>query len=298
MELTQPSGGVYSVDNPKSIYEFCRDIARLHYENFPVGSILIPRKERKYFYAVYSFARIADDIADELYFDSPAGRIESLNNFAALLELPESQRIGNPIALAVRDTMRSKNIPVTPFRKLIDAFISDINFAQPRSFDDSLKYCEHSANPIGELVLRIFGEYNEQTRVYSDAICTGLQLVNFWQDISVDVPRGRIYIPEEICTKYNLNFSDFPNNIDRENFEKSLTEIYDFTENFFSIGKNLINYLSQKRLKLEIAFTIESGLRMFGKVRQIRTDVLHKRVKLEKSDFAAILLKVAKNYVF
>ncbi len=296
IELTQASGGIYADSNLATAYDFCRKIARRHYENFPVGSILIPRNERKYFYAIYSFARIADDIADELHFHSHTDRISALNDFVVLLESHE--KTTNPIAIAVRDTMRCKEIPSRPFRKLIDAFISDINFVQPRSFDDSLHYCEHSANPIGELVLRIFGEYTEQTRIYSDAICTGLQLVNFWQDISVDIPRGRVYIPEDICAKFGLDFSDFPNNLERGNFERALREIYDFTENFFSIGKNLINNLPKKYLKLEIAFTIESGLRMFDKIRRAGVEILYNRIKLEKPDFAVILLKVAKNYVF
>lgn len=288
-ELTLPDGGSFACSNTEDAYLFCRKIAKSHYENFPVGSILIPRETRKYFYAVYSFARIADDIADELPFDDTAQRIDALESFLRLLDNKAYPNLKNPIAIAVRDTMKVKNIPIEPFGKLIDAFISDISFVQPATFHESLTYCSNSANPIGELVLRLFGEYNQQTMLYSDAICTGLQLVNFWQDISIDVPKGRIYIPKDICDKYSLDFSDFPNNLDDKNFEKSLEEIYNFTNNFFSFGKNLINCLIAKRLKLEIAITFESGLKMLKKLEDLQINVRHKRVTLNKGDVPEII---------
>ncbi len=297
LELTLPDGGSFACSNIDDAYQFCQKIAKAHYENFPVGSILIPQDTRKYFYSVYSFARIADDIADELPFSDAEQRVQALQSFLAILTVEENTNLTNPIAMALRDTMKAKDIPIAPFEKLIVAFISDIRFVQPATFHESLTYCANSANPIGELVLRLFGEYNQQTMLYSDAICTALQLVNFWQDISVDVPKGRIYIPKDICDKYSLDFSDFPNNLDDKNFEKSLEEIYNFTNNFFSFGKNLINCLIAKRLKLEIAITFESGLKMLEKLKYLEINVKHKRVSINKGDFPTILYRAIRNHL-
>lgn len=296
LELTLPDGGSFACTNIDDAYQFCQKIAKAHYENFPVGSILIPRHTRKYFYSVYAFARIADDIADEIAFSDTEQRVSALQSFLGILDSTDESTLTNPIAMAVRDTMKIKVIPIEPFEKLIKAFISDIRFVQPATFHESLSYCSNSANPIGELVLRLFGEYNPQTKLFSEAICTGLQLVNFWQDISVDVPNGRIYIPKDICNKHSLDFSDFPNNIDDKNFEKSLAEIYNFTNNFFSFGKNLINCLISKRLKLEIAITFESGLKMLEKLRKLEINVIHKRVTLNKGDFPTILFRAIRNH--
>jgi squalene synthase HpnC len=297
LELTLLSGGSFACSNIDEAYQFCHKIAAAHYENFPVGSILIPRDTRKYFYSVYSFARIADDIADELAFSDTEQRVAALQSFLGILDSTYDATLTNPIAMAVRDTMKAKDVPIEPFEKLIAAFISDIRFVQPATFHESLSYCSNSANPIGELVLRLFGEYNPETKLYSDAICTGLQLVNFWQDISVDVPKGRIYIPKDICDKYSLDFSDFPNNLDDKKFEESLAEIYNFTNNFFSFGKNLINCLIAKRLKLEIAITFESGLKMLEKLKKLEINVKHKRVTLNKGDFPTIFYKAIRNHL-
>jgi squalene synthase HpnC len=297
LELTLPDGGSFACSNIDDAYRFCQKIAKAHYENFPVGSVLIPQETRKYFYSVYSFARIADDIADELAFSDTEQRVQALQSFLAILTVDEDSHLTNPIAMALRDTMKAKDIPIAPFEKLIAAFISDIRFVQPATFYESLTYCANSANPIGELVLRLFGEYNQQTMLYSDAICTGLQLVNFWQDISVDVPKGRIYIPKDICDKYSLDFSDFPNNLDDKNFEKSLEEIYNFTNNFFLFGKNLINCLIAKRLKLEIAITLESGLKILEKLKNLEINVKHKRVTLNKGDFPTILYRAIRYHL-
>lgn len=289
LELTLPDGGSFACSNVDDAYHFCHKIAKAHYENFPVGSVLIPQETRKYFYSVYSFARIADDIADELAFSDTEQRVQALQSFLAILTVEEDSNLTNPIAMALRDTMKAKDIPIAPFEKLIAAFISDIRFVQPATFHESLTYCANSANPIGELVLRLFGEYNQQTMLYSDAICTGLQLVNFWQDISIDVPKGRIYIPKDICDKYSLDFSDFPKNLDPQKFGQSLKEVYNFTNNFFSFGKNIINCLIAKRLKLEIAITFESGLKMLKKLEDLQINVRHKRVTLNKGDVPEII---------
>jgi squalene synthase HpnC len=299
-ELIKADGGKFRVSNTEDAYKFCEKIAVNHYENFPVGSLLIPKKHRKYFYSVYAFARLADDIADELTEYAEKDRIDALNQLARLAEMSflDDKSIQNPIFMSLSDTIKQRNIPVEPFLKLIEAFKSDVIFNQPYTHDDNINYCKNSANPIGELVLRITENYNPENAEYSDAICTGLQLVNFWQDISTDYKIGRIYIPEMFLNKYNLKSNNILNYYNNKSFNSCLTEIYDYTENFFSFGKNLINCLTGMRLKLEISLTIEGGLKILEKLRKLGPVIVNQKPEINKKDFGIILINVFKRHNF
>jgi phytoene/squalene synthetase len=193
--LTLKDGGIFKVHSIDKAYDFCKKIATGHYENFPVGSFLIPNQFRKYFYSVYAFSRIADDIADDISIEKKDYKIKLLNDYKNLITTENID--GNPIFIALHDTMIKREIPPEPLQKLIKAFIMDSEFEQPNDFDDVLYYCEHSANPIGEMVLRIFGLYNHETTPLSDNICTGLQLANFWQDISTDKKMEEFTFPKK-----------------------------------------------------------------------------------------------------
>lgn len=287
--LTEPDGGKFKVKTLDEAYDFCKSIALGHYENFPVGSILIPKRHRKYFYSIYSFSRLADDISDEIPFSEKDLKIELLDKFHNIINSDDHQ--GNPLFMALSDTMKKKSIPPEPLQKLLIAFKMDSDFIHPESYDDILDYCSYSANPVGELVLRIFDLYNDTTAPLSDSICTGLQLANFWQDISVDINKNRIYLPKNKLAEYQIPLSDIQNQKINDNFGICLKDIYDYTDNFFILGNSLVTYLKYYRLKLEIATTIEGGRRILEKTRKMGTDILYNRPVLEKRDYFMIIIR-------
>ena len=205
--LTQVNPAFLSTKLPEVSFEFCKYIALGHYENFPVGSILIPKEIRKHFYSIYAFS-FADDIADNPNILTNEERIKYLSDFENILEIYNSKKTNNPIFLALSKTIEEFNIPVETLKKLINAFKLDVNFRQAETIEDLEYYCYFSANPIGELILRLFNHYNSNTGFFSDKICTGLQLLNFWQDLSVDLKNGRIYFPIYILNNLSLNNDD------------------------------------------------------------------------------------------
>lgn len=292
LELSNSDGGKFKIKNLKESYDFCEKFARSHYENFPVGSILVPKEKRKYFYAIYSIARISDDIADEFTKINKHDRIKLIDKFEELISVSDIQEVKNhPIIYAVRDTMDNCNIPLEPIKKLLIAFRMDIEFKQPNTWQELEFYCSLSANPIGELILRIFDNYNETTAKYSDAICTGLQLANFWQDLSRDLPIERFYIPIKKLEEFELQNIHLSNQNKINNLVNCFSDILDKTENYFLIGKNLLNYLHSKRLKAEIAFTIEGGDLILKKSRELGIELVNKRPNIKKFEFFKLLLK-------
>ena len=306
-ELTRSDGGRFKVFDFEAAYNFCRKLAIKHYENFPVASIFIPRKERKFIYSIYTFARISDDIADELTTVNKIERIDALYLFERnLMEvenifwtdeayydfLPKFKALGyNPIIAALVYTMNEKSISLKPFQKLLSAFKKDIDFRQPETMNELFDYCSYSANPIGELVLRVFDLYNHLTIELSDKICTGLQLVNFWQDISIDIKNDRCYIPRDFLRKYNLNKDNLQNKNYSVNFSDCLDELCEFTENLLSDGKNLLNYLKPNRLRWEITGTILGGMIILRKLKKLKSGVLEHRPKLNFLDIITIIIK-------
>lgn len=293
-QLTSPSGETFAVSSVREAFAFCQRLARSHYENFPVGSLLIPRALQPHFFSVYAFSRIADDIADELT-DTPALQCSLLDNCERLLEQPPRT---NPVFVALHHTMQHCAIPTTPFHHLLSAFRDDIAFRQPATWEESLHYCSRSANPIGELVLRIFGLYNAITAPFSNDICTALQLANFWQDISVDRRRGRIYIPQSILAHHNIS----PEYLLHDSFSANLPallapcldEVCTYTASLFARGEHLLSYLPSARLRLEIAVTIEGGNTILRAVRKKGGNIVDERPTIRKAQYGRILLHAFK----
>jgi hydroxysqualene synthase len=292
LELTKSSGGKFKVQNLEEAYEFCSRVATIHYENFPVGSILIPKKIRKYFYSVYTFARIADDIADELKNDVN-GRIVALDILSKMLsdEKIINQTAGNPLFLALHDTIRVKNLSIELFQRLLIAFKRDIEFEQAEDFEQLEDYCSYSANPIGELVLNLFDIRDKEAIKYSDYICTGLQLVNFWQDLSIDLKNGRCYIPKNLLQKCDLDKENLHDKKKSANLSDCLGVIYNYTDEFFEKGEYLFKYLKYYRLRAEIKATVMGGRKILDKIRVLGDKVLSQRPYLTKSDYFIILIK-------
>ncbi len=192
-----------SADRLTQAYRWCEELATSHYENFPVGSILLPKAMRPHIYAVYAFSRTADDIADEPWTSDAKQRVERLDKLAGQVRLWANGENSDdsPLGLAMAHTIVSCQLDPQLLLDLLSAFRQDALFRRPATWSDVLDYCQLSANPVGRLVLSISGVHDEAAFAASDDVCTGLQLINFWQDLSVDLPRGRTYLPSEDCER-------------------------------------------------------------------------------------------------
>ena len=273
-------------------YKYCENIAKENYENFPVGSLLFPKKKRKYIYAIYAFARSADNIADS----GKLSEVEKLNQLNELnINLTDIQNgktnFKNQIFTALADTIKNNNIPIDEFTNLLKAFKQDSVKQKYKNFGELLEYSEISANPIGHLVLYVSGfKYDNELFTLSDNICTALQLINFWQDVSRDLDIGRIYVPSVEMEKYEYTYEYLNNRIENENFRTLIKYLVDETEKLFLKGKAIENHLSG-RLKYEIRATYIGGMTILNKIRKNNYNVLGKRVKLNKIDKSLLIIK-------
>lgn len=273
--FTDLSSDKFSFFSIEDAYRFCEIISKNHYENFPVGSILIPKNLRKYFYSIYAFARYCDDIADEDLSLPIQQRIDILTFYQNFLKnySTNKQSITHPIFIALIDTLETRNLPQEPLIRLLEAFKMDLNFSQPNSWDDLLNYCHHSANPIGEMILRLFGEWNQETSNRANNITTALQLINFWQDLSIDFQRGRNYIPEEVT-------------------EENLKQVFEFTEKILNLGSDLPSYINNRNLKYEVKIILKAAWIMLEKEKKIGAKIYMQRPKLNKFDYLKILTTI------
>jgi len=268
-------------------YERCRIAATTHYENFPVGSILAPRHLRRYVHAVYAFARGADDIADEGHHSS-AERLRKLDEWQTQLDLCYQGTPSNPLFLALSDTIRQCTLPQKDFNDLLIAFRMDASFGGFERWEDLLYYSRHSANPVGRLVLAIFGAASPETVRLSDKLCTALQLTNFWQDLSVDSGRGRSYFPLEDCRRFGYTFDTPLPGRSSESFGKLLSYLIDRTERLYRESEHLPG-LVPRRLSLELRATWNGGMVILGKVKKAGTDLLSHRPALDAGDKLRII---------
>jgi len=188
-------------------YQFCQNMAQSHYENFPVASVLLPKKLRQPISVIYAFARTADDFADEGD-ASQQQRLEQLNNYSTALQAIASNNYqgDNPIFIALTDVITQHQLPINLFEDLLDAFKQDVVKSRYANFDQVLDYCRRSANPVGRLLLLLQGKPTEQQLQQSDAICSALQLINFYQDIVQDLTESdRIYIPTDELDQFGVS---------------------------------------------------------------------------------------------
>jgi squalene synthase HpnC len=239
---------------------------------------------------------MADDIADSKYLNSEE-KLNQLNELENLLTgeiIPEGEDKKNMI-IALRDTIAQENLGINDFLNLLKAFKQDSVKSKYLTFDELLEYSEYSANPIGRLVLKLSG-YNESKNPemfnYSDNICTGLQLINFWQDVSRDIQINRIYIPEETMIKNDYTYEDLYKKQYDERYRNILTGLVNETEEIFKRGKSL-SCLLEGKLKYEFKAIYNGGLEILKKIKGIEFNTLHKRVKLNSKEKLFILIKSA-----
>ena len=270
-------------------YRYCEQLAFSHYENFPVASRFLPRDKRKHVAAVYAFARIADDFADEPGLTQEE-RLQRLQDWETRLSECYRGTASHPVFVALGNTARQFQIPQQLFQNLLAAFRSDVTVRRYESFEDVLAYCRNSANPVGRLVLLLFGYKDETMMGWSDKICTALQLTNFWQDLSIDLDKDRVYIPLEDIRKFKLRVED----IQGKQFSPAIRDLMEFevlrTEELFKKGEPLLTNVG-KDLSLEMKLTWLGGVKILKKIRDLDYDVLHHRPTLSLFDKSSLLLR-------
>jgi squalene synthase HpnC len=182
--------------------EYCRRLARSHYENFSVASWFLPKRLRQHFFNVYAYCRISDDLGDEV--GDPAASLELLDQWEQELNACYSGNPRHPVFVALAETVKQFDIPQHEFSDLLRAFRQDQTVTRFETFDDVLAYCRYSANPVGHLVLYLCGYRDTERQQLSDYTCTALQLANFWQDVTVDYEKGRVYLPLDDLRCYSV----------------------------------------------------------------------------------------------
>jgi len=281
-------------------YDACTKLAKAHYENFPVGQ-LVPREMQPHVHAVYAFARYADDLADEGYAGSgkaqgardvmtPEERLAALDDWERQLCLPAGTPGLHFIFLAVHETIRQLNLPLSLFTDLLSAFKQDVVKRRYADFPEVLDYCRRSANPVGRLVLLLHGIRDEALHRLADEICTGLQLANFWQDVGVDLEKDRIYLPENDRQAHGVSEEALFARRADENYRKLIAFQVARTQEIFDRGALLTKNL-KGLLRLEIRLTWLGGTRILRKIEALNYDTLNHRPTLGKADMAALFLK-------
>jgi squalene synthase HpnC len=265
--------------------------AKSHYENFPVASILLPKALREPISLIYSFARQADDFADEGDL-TPEQRLALLNGFKEELDLIQAYiKPNTDFFITLGDMIRSRQLPLEPFYDLLDAFSQDVVKARYENFGEVMDYCRRSANPVGRLLLHLYGKATPHNIGLSDAICSALQIINFLQDVAIDYKKNRIYFPQDEMRKYNITEQHIAN----ANGSNPAWGI--FMEFNINRARRLLQsgaplgLILTGRIGLEMRSIIAGGERILYKLHQSRGDVFKQRPVLTKKDWIYILYR-------
>jgi squalene synthase HpnC len=267
--------------SPSESRRYCRRLAERHYENFTVASRLLPRNLRQHVCNVYAYCRWADDLADELG-DVRQG-LNALDEWERQLDDCYDGRAVHPVFIALGETIRQFNIPRDPFADLLTAFRQDQRVVHYESFDQLLDYCRFSANPVGRMVLYLGGCHTPERVRWSDSICTGLQLANFWQDVACDWDRGRVYLPQDDCRRFGYDEAMFARRECNEAFRRLLEFQTDRAEKCFRDGPPLVETMP-RGLRLPVALFAGGGLATLKAIRRQRFDVWSRRPIVSKLD--------------
>ena len=261
-----------------------------HYENFPVASLLVPARLRRPIEVIYHFARSADDIADEGD-ATPAQRLEALAAYQAELDrIARSETPQTTLFASLAKVIAAHGLPVQLFRDLLDAFAQDVVKKRYADYPELLDYCRRSANPVGRLVLHLFGRTGDEQLMQSDCICTALQLINFWQDVAIDWQKDRVYIPQTDFPHFKVTEADIAANRWSANWAALMDFEIDRAFALMRRGAPLVHALPG-RLGWEIRLTIQGGLRILERIRRVRGDVFTQRPQLGARDWLVIAVR-------
>ncbi len=282
-----PKEFVYSAEALNDNYtvssaeDYTRWLATHHYENFHVVSFLLPKRLHQDFYNVYAFCRWADDLGDEI-----GDRAESLRLLAwwrTELEAMYRGQVHHPVFVALEGTARKYNLPIRLFSDLISAFEQDQRVARYQNWDELFDYCRCSANPVGRLVLRLCGYDDPERDRLSDATCTALQLANFWQDVTVDFEKDRVYLPLDLFRKHGYTVEDLAARRFNPAFQAVMREAAEVAHALFLEGLPLIKMVN-RRLALDLELFSRGGMRVLKKIEQQNYNVLAARPTVSKAD--------------
>jgi squalene synthase HpnC len=281
-------------------YAACEALARAHYENFPVASRLLPPAMRPHVAAVYAYARVADDLADEGS-APPAERVAQLDAWqrrlhaAVAVERSEAAPHAHEdlIVVALAHSIRLLDLPITLFDDLVSAFGQDTMTTRYDSWAAVFDYCRRSANPVGRLVLRIAGHRDEALDRSSDALCTALQLTNFWQDFSRDWTIGRLYVPRDVTAACRAREMDLAGPLLNDSWMAAMRQCIDQTRAQFDAGRDVCDGVTG-RLRYELRFTWLGGMRILEQVERTGAALLSQRPAIGTRDVPLLLWRAAR----
>jgi phytoene synthase len=280
-------------------YGYCERLARAHYENFPVGSILVGKNLRKHLYSIYAFARIADDFADEGYSESysEGERLAWLDEWGRKLRAAYEGSATHPVFLALSHTAGLYSLPITLFDDLLSAFRQDVTVRRYNSCQELLDYCRRSANPVGRLVLLLFGHSDPEMHSRSDDICTALQLANHWQDVKIDLDKDRVYLPIEDMLRFGITVETLERDCTSERFRALMAMEVERARALFDRGKPLCVSV-RGRLGLELRAVWLGGTRILARIEKAGYDVFNHRPCVTSGDKLRILIRALRRGAF
>jgi squalene synthase HpnC len=284
MRSPAAQAGRYSIAEAEA---YTRWLATHHYENFQVVSFLLPKRLHQDFYNVYAYCRWADDLGDEM--GSPTESLRLLSWWRDQLAAMYAGEAVHPVFVALRGTVARHAIPQEPFADLIRAFEQDQTVTQYAAWEDVYTYCRYSANPVGRLVLYLCGYSDAERQRLSDATCTALQLANFWQDVSVDLEKDRVYIPLEVLARHGYSLDNLYARRVTPAFREVMCEIVARARELFVQGLPL-PAMVDRRLALDIDLFSRGGLRVLDKIAEQDYDVLSRRPAISKVERVWLLL--------
>ena len=272
-----------------------------HYENFPVASILLPKKLRLAVTNIYRFARSADDLADEGDVSDQV-RLQSLQKYRQALyelSLPQQTKTYREAGLGsifdpLANTIRDHQLPLTPFLDLLSAFEQDVSQHRYTDYKALERYCQKSANPVGRLMLHLYESTDELSLKQSDAICTALQLINFWQDVAIDWRKGRIYLPQDEMARFGVTETTIATSNNNAAWQALMQFQVDRSRALLNSGAALGSRL-EGRIGFELRMIIQGGLCILHKIETVQYDVFYHRPTLRAADWVRIFWRALLN---
>jgi len=267
--LLEPAPSAPPLDEARA---FCLRLARSHYENFTVLSWLSPRSMREPLACLYAYCRTVDDLGDE----APGDRLALLDRYESELDAAFDGRPAHPVLVALRPIIAQYRLPREPFAKLIEANRIDQQKRRYATFEEVIRYCDHSANPVGRLFLMLYGYRDDERFALSDATCTALQLANHWQDLRRDAEIGRIYLPQDEMAAYGVTEDDLGADRATDDLRRLMRFQIERTRDWFARGLPLIDRV-RGHLKVDLALFSRGGLAILNAIEHQGFDTLSRR---------------------
>lgn len=275
--------------------EYTHWLATHHYENFHVVTVLLPRALHQDFYNVYAFCRWSDDLGDEI--GDPSESLRLLEWWCGELNAMYEGRATHPVFVALRETVERHQLPKEPFADLIRAFVQDQTVTRYRSWDEVFRYCRYSASPVGRVLLYLCGYRDAERQSLSDATCTALQLANFWQDVSVDLAKGRVYLPIEVLEANGSSLADVEAGRETPQFRNAVREAVGVARDLFLRGLPLAGMVS-RRLAVDLELFSRGGMLVLDKIEARGYNVLSGRPSVTSAERAWLFARTLARHAF